>query len=157
MIWKISNQAVFWLYQYGFLGDKNLNLTRKAHEPKTLTTDGLCAFVIFCGNPFWKKCFVASQKLLEKALAELWNVWPKQKPRMYKRTSEDEIHSRYHLGYLKARSPYRSPSAPLSCNGTNRRDLLLSVGSLCSGMRLASPSLSARTNRRLSESRTGKE
>ena len=70
---------------------------------------------------------------------------------MYKRTSEDEILSRYHLGYLKARSPYRSPSAPLSCNGTNRRDLLLAVGSLCSGMRLTSPSLSARTNRRLSE------
>ena len=52
----------------------------------------------------------------------------KQKPRMYNRTSEDEIHSRYHLGYLKARSPYRSPSAPLSCNGTNRRDLLKPFG-----------------------------
>ena len=72
-------------------------------------------------------------------------------------TSEDEIHSRYHLGYLKRDHLIRAHQLLCLVTGQTGETYFVSVGSLCSGMRLASPSVSARTNRRFSESRTGKE
>ena len=45
VIWKISNITVFGKFPHVFLGGKNLNSPRKAHEPKT---DRQTAYALLC-------------------------------------------------------------------------------------------------------------